>query len=421
MPELPPGLWFLAAVWLGWCTMSVLAPVLVGRFYTRLRHPRRRWFGPKIWEAVVIVPFKGLEPAITHHLEGLLSQSYPLYRVLLVVESEADPAYDTLCAFAQAHPDRVSVLLSGSTGPRQGQKVHNHLAAIAHLEAAGGSERYWVFADSDAVPGPDWLSEMIGPLNQPKTGVSTGYRWLIPARGPDGRTGFWSHLGSILNASAAGFAGRDEWNHAWGGSMAITVANAQQMGLKDWLAGSLSDDYQMTRMIRASDKRIYFSMQCLVASPTSFTWSSLSEFAYRQYLITRVYAPKLFYGGLLLLGFYQLGFWSAVVAVVVALMTTTEWWEAFGFWIPVSVLAFGAGADHVRATIRWLLVRRAFGQDVSRQMRVTHLIDRFLTPVYMTINFVLICRAAFGNTITWRGITYRLRGPQDIERLPDAA
>ena len=418
MPEMPTTLWILLVViWCGWAVMCVLAPILVGRFYTRLRHPYRKRFGHLEWEAVVIVPFKGDEATLEQHLDGLISQTYPTYRLLLVVESEDDPAYPKLHAFAKARADRVSLLLAGVAGPNEGQKVHNHLAAIDHLEALGGGEKYWVFADSDAVPGPDWLGELIGPLNQKKNGVSTGYRWFIPESGPSGRVSCWSHLASIINASAAGFSGRDELNHAWGGSMAVTVETARELGLRDWLQGSLSDDYQMTRMIRASGRRVYFSMRCLVASPVAFTWSSMREFAYRQYLITRVYAPKIFTSGLALLTFYQLGFWSAVIAVVVGVLVYPAYWAMWEFWLPVAVLLIGAGADQVRATIRLLLVRRAFGQDVARQMVVTHLIDRFLTPVYMMVNFLLMARACFGHTITWRGITYRLKGPQDIERL----
>jgi len=410
--------YLLVLLWVSFGTQGVLAAFLVGRFYSRLHHPRRAGFDAYRPRAAVIVPFKGAEPALADHVRSLLAQDYPDYRVLFVVESEEDAAYPVLRDAAAAQPERAELLCVGEAGPDEGQKVHNLIAAIDHLEAASRGEAVWVFADSDAVPGPAWLGDLVGPLVQEQTGVSTGYRWLIPRPLPgEQRPRFWAHAASILNASAASFAGKETFNHAWGGSMALRTRTARELGLRDWLKGSLSDDYQVTRMIRGAGLRVYFVVRCLVASPVAFDARGFAEFARRQYLITRIHAPRVFRGGLLLLLHYQLGLWSALGAVLFTVLTRAAWWKTPGFWLPLLALLVVAGSDQVRATIRRRIVRRAFGPDTVRRMRITHLIDRFLSPLWMTLNFVLLLSAAVGRTITWRGITYRMHAPQKIERL----
>jgi len=37
--------------------------------------------------------------------------------------------------------------------------------------------------------------------------------------------------------------------------------------------------------------------------------------------------------------------------------------------------------------------------------------------VWMLVHWAMIVRAAFGNRMRWRGILYRLDGPQKCERL----
>ncbi len=416
------GLWYLLIVlWVSWATQGVLAAFLIGRFYSRLRHPRRAGFEAYRPKAVVVVPFKGAEATLAANVRALLTQDYPDYRVLLVVESEDDPAYAVLRDAAEAQPQRAEVLCVGPAEPNEGQKVHNLIAAIDHLEHAARGEEVWAFADSDAVPGPAWLGDLVGPLVQEKTGVSTGYRWLIPVALPgEARPRFWAHLASILNASAASFAGREQLNHAWGGSMALRTRTARELGLRDWLRGALSDDYQVTRMVRGAGLRVYFVVRCLVASPVAFDAPGFTEFVRRQYLITRVHARGVFFGGLVLLWHYQLGLWSALAAVICTVLTHERWWGEPWFLLPMLALLVVTGSDQARATIRGMVIRRAFGADTARKLRTTQGIDRLLTPLWMTVNGLLMLSAAVGRTITWRGITYKMHEPQKIERLGDS-
>jgi hypothetical protein len=271
-----------------------------------------------------------------------------------------------------------------------------------------------VFADSDAIVSPRWLSELVAPvLKRQKSGLSTGYRWLVPAgHGGEGRTA-WSHLASVINSSVACQYGRG-FHYAWGGSMAVRAQTAIEGGLRGRLRGALCDDFQFSSMARDLGKQISFVPHCLCATEVDFTWASLMNFGHRQYLLTRVYAPGLFAMAWGALTLYVCGFFSAWAALIAALLSgggPHVWGWPAGAIAAVFVLG------QVRSTVRARIVERAFGADMVRRLCTTLRIDRWLTPVWMTLHWLIVTRSAFGRRMTWRGITYELFGRQNVKRL----
>ncbi len=338
---LDPFLWLL---WIAWSAQAVLSVLVVRKFarrYEKERRPQHDRYRPP---AAVIVPFKGIDPGLQENLRHLCEQFYPQYRLVLVVESEDDPAYPVLRrAVEQCTHAQVDLLVAGRAPGQQGQKVHNQLAAIAHLEACHSEEEVWVFADSDARLEPNWLGQLVGPLGEAPTGVTTGYRWLVPrAREGEDRPTIWAVRASVMNSTVACFAGRNAFNLAWGGSMALRRETAIAGDLKQVLAGSINDDYPVTLMVRRLGLRVYFVPHCVVASPVTFTFRELANFAHRQWLLTRIYAPRLLAIAVALHGLFVLAFVSAWVRLGVALFHhSARWWPA----ALAIVVVFGANQD----------------------------------------------------------------------------
>ncbi len=405
-------------VWVLWATQSVLSIFLTGRFsrsvkVSRIKSPQ---YTPN---AVVIVPFKGVDLKLDRALESLTSQEYPNYRLIFVVESDTDEAYAALKALADKRNaakegPQVTILVAGKAGPHQGQKVHNQLCALETLWDTSGDEDVWVFADSDAVPGATWLRYMIDPLIYVnKTGMTTGYRWLIPEAGGGKPASVWSHMASCMNSSCAVWLGKDEFNFAWGGSMALRVAVARKGNLRGMLQGALCDDYQFSRMVVAQKLRIYFVPKALSASSVDFSFASLSNFAHRQYLLTRVYVPHIYLFAMLTLGLYVLGLLSAWVGLVIGLVMQNWLVAAFAG----SALVVVHVCNHARSSMRRLAIIALLGQETADRLAPTLVYDRWLTSVWMLLHFGLAASALFGRTMNWRGIRYRLYGPQKVERL----
>ena len=418
MPPIP-----LLALWIAWLVQAVLSALQVRKF-ARLFDPEKRdrfeTYRPPV---AVVVPFKGVDIGLEANIAGLCQQAYPAYELLLVVDSEQDPACPILRQQVARYPQcRAQLLVAGPAQADEGQKIHNQLFAIDYLtqrlDPSTKEPPVWVFADSDAIPGPQWLADMVGPLAQvQKTGLTTGYRWLIPTS----KTGQpnptrWSQLASVMNSSVACAYGRDTLNHAWGGSMAVRSDIAIRGRLRDRLTGALCDDYQFSRMSRDLGLRVYFMPWCLVATPVDFDLKGLINFAHRQYLLTRVYAPKLFAAALGITSLYVLGWVSAWAYLVVSLVTKTPAEDGAWIW-PTGVLALAFLTNQIRATFRKKAVHNALGGQTAAQLQPTLTLDRWTTPLWMTFHWLLMCRALCGRTMRWRGISYRLFGPQHVEKL----
>lgn len=361
--------------------------------------------------AHVIVPFKGVDVGMQQSLDLLFNQRYKDYRLLLVVESEDDPACAMIRDAMARHPQRpAQLLVAGVAPPTVGQKVHNQLFALQHVETAGPGEAL-VFLDSDASPHDLWLDVLMYGLDRtPDVGAVTGYRWLVPEPG----AGVWSQFASVINASVACIQGAARRNAtAWGGSMVVSADLAREHDLEGFLRGALTDDYPVTRFCRAMGKRVYFPRLALVASPIKLTCGELFNFTYRQYVITRVYEPRLFHFAQGVTTAYVLGLIAAWVLLVIGLQRGD-----MTLWLAGAIaLAWVFVCNQVRHAARRVLVKRLFNDETRARLRTAMRFDQWGTSVYMTLHALLVWRAQFGRTFVWRGIRYRLRGRNDVERL----
>jgi hypothetical protein len=74
-------------------------------------------------------------------------------------------------------------------------------------------------------------------------------------------------------------------------------------------------------------------------------------------------------------------------------------------------------SHQLRATRRKRIVKLAFGDKMVHTLRSALRIDRWLTPVWMSVHWLVVVAALWGNRFTWRSIRYQLRGPRDVERF----
>jgi len=174
-------------------------------------------------------------------------------------------------------------------------------------------------------------------------------------------------------------------------------------------------------MCRELGLKIRFVPQCLVPTPTSLGFAGLWNFGHRQYLITRVYTPGLYAAALAFTTLYVAGFlsaWGWLLAWLVTDAGARYDWTVAG---AVSAIAVVAWANGRRAQARRRVVSRAFQPVVQAQLRPALRWDRWGTPVWMAMHWLLMVRAVLGRTMVWRGIRYRLRGPRRIARLAEPA
>lgn len=376
--------YFLAALacWFG------LQSLLNGRrFDAYVRRETSRALPDYVAFVSVIAPTRGVEDGFAENVRPLLDQDYPAYEVIFVFDDAADAAVP------------IVKQLGGRTvisGPANGtgQKVHNLIAAVDEIDPRC---EVIVFVDTDARPDRNWLRELVAPLSDENIGASSGYRWFVPERG-----GLASRLRGVWNASIASALGADtSKNFCWGGSTAIRRATFARLNVVQRWAGTVSDDFTITKVLKEAKLPVHFTPNCLVPSVGDCDFRELLEFTTRQIKITRVYAPHLWLPLMLGSGLFTVVFFGGI-----GLLIATR-------SVPVLVILavlFLLGA--AKGLIRWRAISVPLAEHRSRlnQDLWAHI---FLWPFASLLYFYNTIVAAFSRRIKWRGITYELKSPTE--------
>jgi len=360
----------------------------------------RSWYRPR---TVLIVPCRGLDSAFQQNITSFFEQDYENYLLWFVVGDESDPAYSELCQFKNrlsqiSKAQDVQVFVAGQ-GRTCSQKIHNLLYCY---EKISDDIDVLAFADSDICVQNNWLSHIVYPLRKAKNGAASGYRWFIPKK-----NNLASLALSAMNAKVAQLLGNLRFNQAWGGSMAIRVEVFRELGLDKIWPKALSDDLSLSSAVKKAGLIVAFVPACFVASHEVTTWRKLFEFSRRQFLITRVSAPKTWWFGLVG-GLYSiLGIWAAAGLAIYAGAVQNEHLLLFAT-VPVVFFA----SQLIRAILRQRMAGKLLKHE-RRAMRTACAADILAFWLWSVLMLFFIISSAFGRTICWRGIRYKLLGPTE--------
>lgn len=348
----------------------------------------------------IIAPCRGLDDGLRENLAALFRQDFPNYEIIFVVGDEGDEAVEIIEEVSRRGAKPAKIIVAG-TSDGESQKVHNLRQAVLEVST---ESKVFVFVDSDARPGKDWLRNLIAPLNDETVGCASGFRWFIQKRG-----GFSTHLRSVWNASAASALGANlKSNFCWGGSLAIRRETFERLNVRDAWRGTLSDDFVVTRRMKQANLSVYFVPQCLTATVEDCIWRELLEFSTRQMKITRVYAAPLWKASLIGSLLFAATFWTGV-----ALLFFVSGWH---FWLTLilllTIFALGSGKAWLRLSAV-KLVLKDYEEKLNRQL-FPHLTLWTITPILYFYNCVC---ALFSRKIVWRGVEYRLKSATETEVL----
>ena len=345
--------------------------------HIRTYRPRSNW-RPRV---VVFCPCRGVDPGFRENIQSILSQEYPNFRAVFIVDSPADPAAKVLAEF------HATVLVAGAATTR-GQKVHNLIHAVEH---GAGDAEVLVFCDADAHFSKEWIQRLIAPLEQENAGASSGYRWYAAESGS-----LPALLRSTWNASVVTALGDHGRNFAWGGSMALRRDVFDRIHVRDAWEGALSDDYAVTHAVLRAGKRIVFVPECLIPSFGDCTWGELLEFTTRQILIARVYDEATWRMALVTQTIFNVAFWGGLLL-------------PWPYWMVTPVMYALAG---IKSFIRYEAVATVLPEGALSKHRASYILLAPLTALLFEYNLV---RSALTRSMTWRQIRYRLISPNRTE------
>lgn len=351
---------------------------------------------------LLTVPCKGVDSAFDKNIRSLFALDYDNFYLNFVVEDESDEAYNLLCRLkdelaSTSKPIEVNVLVAGLAAGCS-QKIHNLLHSCSN---APDDVEIFAFADSDACLRPNWLSHIVYPLRKDHQGAATGYRWFVPVE-----NNLASLALSAVNAKVAQLLGATRFNQVWGGSMAIRRKTFYDVGLDTIWQKALSDDLCLSHAVKKAHKRIIFVPACLVASYETTTWPKLFEFVRRQFLITRITIPGTWWFGLFSNVYSIAGLWGGLAAAITAAATRTA--SPLYWMVPLVFVV----SQELRAILRQKMIVKLMPED-AEQLKKAIKADVFGTFVWSWFLLACIITSAFGRTITWRGIKYKLMSPTE--------
>lgn len=353
--------------------------------------------------ASVIVPCRGLEIGLAENLLAIAEQDFPDYEILFVVDSKMDPAVAVIEDISRSIT-RQTKLVAAPTAVSCSQKVENLREAVLH---ADGRSEVFVFVDSDARPLKNWLRALVAPLRD-EVGAATGYRWFVSEK-----PNFASEMRSAWNASIASALGPNtKTNFCWGGSMAIRRDVFERVGIRERWAGTLSDDFAVTRAMNEAGLPIVFVPQALTASVENCSLRELVEFTTRQMKITRVYASHLW-----LLSFFGSSVFCGVMlaAFLIVIFSRTNSVAVFSAFATLAlVTAFSVGKAWLRLRAVELVLTQ-YKSDIRSQFWTQNTLW-LLTPALFFYNSFA---AWLSRRLKWRGITYELKSPGETVIITD--
>jgi len=349
---------------------------------------------PRKGKALLIAPCRGIDVGLARNLHTLFHQDYENYQIRFVVESADDPACAIIRRHMASHPAVSAELLIAGRAEREGQKIHNLRTATIDLPA--GVE-YLAFVDSDARLRRQWLRALLCRVDGPGVGAVTGYRWFVPSRAT-----LANHLLHSVNSHIAVLFGSRGPGIVWGGSWSIRREQFEDLNIHAAWAGTLSDDFVVSRALRRAGLRVHFEPACMVTSPADVTLAGLLEFVRRQYFLGRWYVPSGWMLAVLVTTFVNAVSLANVVALGAALAC-----GLIELWIPAAFCGVLYALSAFAGLLRQDLALTYFPQ-LKTKLRTARRFEVWSGPVVALVNWASALGSAMGRSIRWRGIGYTL-------------
>jgi Glycosyl transferase family 21 len=347
----------------------------------------------------LICPCKGSERGLEDNLMALTRFEYANYEIYFSLATSLDPALKIIERVKAASKVPVHIVIAGPP-ENCGEKVYNLRRAV---ESLGEKFEVLVFTDSDVRLPRGWLAKLVAPLQDPRLGATTAYRWIVPSSFP-------SALASAWDASVATMLGRPRETFCWGGGTAIRRRTFDDVKVLQAWEGAVSDDFAITWALEQAGKPILYCPECTAATLHPWTGQELLEFTDRQIIIARVYSERRWKMGAVAHLGYSLTLLFAAIVIVATMAGGDPWGQLALLALAIPLLAVMKGAIRTIAVLELLPEWKAKLTEWAWAWSV-------LAPVVPFLFAWNFLTSLVTKTIRWRGIRYQLLGPNSTRIL----
>ena len=358
--------------------------------------------------AVVIMSVRGCDPSLKDSLRGVLNQDYAKYSVHVVVDHRTDQAWEFIHELKSEHDTNNVLHIHEMQNPSETCSLKCH-AIVQALGNVDDQTQYVALLDADVKPHKTWLAELLGPLQDPTVGGSTGNQWFEPQAS--------AKFGSLV---------RSTWNggslvltlffaNPWAGSFAMRLKDLKSAGLEGIWRQSVVDDGPIKQAINEIGLKVEFAPSLIMVNREPCTFAYTNRWVTRMLTWSRLYEKTFF------LSVIHAIFSNAVMLANFAILFISLWcWSVSGIAISTAALI----ASGLICAASYMGTRRCVKR--SCQLRGEELepstVRRFIEVFWMIavahlVYGVSCLKAVLLKQIKWREITYELTSHNEIKRL----
>jgi ceramide glucosyltransferase len=373
---------------------AYLILVLIAGF--RFRRPQsREAVSPTAFPPVTLLkPLCGIEPGLEAHLTSFFEQQYPAYEIIFGARHADDPALQIARRVSRRYPSvPVEVVITGEPW-RPNAKVCSLMKMYERAQ-----HNFLIISDSDVTVGPNYISEVVQPLLDPKNGMVTClYRGLATG-------GIWAKLealGMSVEMTAGAIVANllEGMKFALGPTMAVRRDALDAVGGFELLADYCADDYVLGREVSDSGRQVVMSQHVIDHVVINRRFACSMHHQLRWMKSTR-FSRHAGHAGTAMTFAMPFGLLGLVGA------------GALHHWLLGAALFAAAYLNRVAQSV-------AAGWCVVGDRRALQL--AWLYPLRDLMGFVFWCASYTGRTIVWRGEWYRLeKGGRMLLVEPSAA
>ncbi|MFM5998595.1 MAG: glycosyltransferase [Dolichospermum sp.] len=401
MPDL---MIFVSKSLLGWLLIQSCL-TLIFLWYLRSYKPQLLP-DEKLPKTAVILCLRGADPFLHHCLRSLLQQNYPQYDLKLIIDSQEDPAFKIAReTINELGATNVQISILRAINYNCSLKCSCLIQAISDLDNA---YPIIAFIDADIVAHPNWLRELVTPLIDDKVGLTTGNCWYIP-------TG--NYWGSLVRycGNVSTVVQMFLFQIPWGGTLAIKTELLHRINILDKWGQVLTDDILLHKLIKQEKLQIKFIPSLLMLNREESSLINLLESLKRLIISSKLYHP----GWLAIISeaYSSILIPNLVIIIIFYLLIQSQWYAVF--------LLFSSYISYtIGLLLLVLLMELGIHQILHNQSEKIPkispiiLLKMFITiPLTQWVYGLIIISSLWTSSISWRGITYRIQGSENIRLI----
>jgi len=392
---------FLSKSLMGWLVIQVCL-TLIFLWYVR-SSPKTLLSDEELPKTAVILCLRGADPFLPSCLRSLLNQNYPNYDLKLVIDSQEDPAWK-IASETIIEQEATNVQISPLRIVRNNcsLKCSSLVQAVRELD---DSYKVVALVDADTVVHRNWLRELVSPLGDANVGATTGNRWYAPT----GR-----HWGSLVRyiGNVSTVVQMFLFQIPWGGTLAMKTEVLHQTELLDKWAQALSEDFMIHDVLKIHGLKVKFVPSLLTVNREEIELVNLLDYLKRLILCSRLYHPR--WLAIVSEAVSTILFPTTVIMLILDSLLEAKWEAASLLFVCYSVYIVGLLLLMLVLELGIQQVVRLNDQPITKLSAPT--IAKMLIGIPLTqwVYGLAMLSSLWISTVTWRSISYRVRGAWNI-------